>query len=87
MRASTCDLTIELSRATKLINRDVMQKLISQWRAANVPVMTVEAEVRDGCAVIRIGVGHLTSKIVRDLPCNIDSFPVVVEEQSGKALH
>jgi hypothetical protein len=69
-----------------LLNRDVVQKLMSPWRAANVPVVMVEADVRDGRAVIRIGVECVTRKIVRDLPCDIEGFPVAVQEQSVWAL-
>jgi hypothetical protein len=67
-------LTVELSRATTLINRYVVQKLISQWRAANVPVVIVDAGVKDGCAVIRVEVERVKGKIVRDLPCNTRGF-------------
>jgi len=84
--ASTFDLTVQLSRATAVIKRDAVQKLIALWRAAGVPVAMVEADVRDGCVVIRIEVERLTRKIVRDLPCDIDGFRVVVEERSRKPL-
>jgi hypothetical protein len=59
-----------------------MQKLISIWRAAGVPVVMVGADVRDGHAVIRIGVERVTRKLRRYLPCDIEGFPIVVEEQS-----
>lgn len=60
---STCDFTVQLSRATSLIKRDIVQKLISRWRAVDVPVVMVNAAVRDGRAVIRIGVERVTRKI------------------------
>jgi hypothetical protein len=83
----TSDLTIELSRAITLINCDVVQKLVSQWRAANVPIVMVDADVRDGRAVIRIVLERITREIVRHLPCDIDGFPIVVEEQCPLSLH
>ena len=54
---------------------------------AEFSAVMVEADVRDGRAIIRIGIEHVTRKIVRDLPCGIEGFPVVAEEQSGRALY
>lgn len=85
--ASTFDLTVQLSRATAVIKRDAVQKLIALWRAADVPVLMVEADVKDGRAVIRIVVERVMTKIVRDLPCDIEGFPIVVEEQSRAPPH
>jgi hypothetical protein len=83
---STRYLAVELSMATTLINRDVLHKLIAQWRTANSSIVMVEADIREGRAIIRIGVERVTRKFVRDLPCDIEGFPVVVEEQSRQAL-
>lgn len=76
-------LTVQLSGATAVIKRDAVQKLIALWRATDVPVVMVEAEVKDGRAVIRIAVERVMTKIVRDLPCDIEGW----KNKSRTAVH
>ena len=85
--ASTYDLTLQVRRAASVIKRESVQKLISLWRTADVPNVKVEADVRDGCAVIRVEVERVTTKILRHLPCDIEGFPILVEQPSQRTLH
>ena len=77
---STDDLSLQLSIVGSIIRRDAVQKLISHWRTAHIPIIGVEADVRHGRAVIRIEVPRVTRKLLRLFPCDIEGYAVLVEE-------
>ena len=82
-----CDLASDVAKAASIIERDEVQKLISSWRVAGIPIQSVEANVRDGRAVIRIVVKGATQQNIRHLPYDVEGFLVVVEEQRPTSLH